>query len=342
MIPRSQIIRQPEGWQQQLSAAISNPRELLSALGLEAKEISLSETAHSQFRLRVPHSFVARMRRGDRHDPLLRQVLPIDDENRLQPGYSEDPLLESAAMPVPGLLHKYKGRVLLTVTGACAIHCRYCFRRHFPYSEANPASDDWQQSLGYIRAHVDIEEVILSGGDPLSLTDDRLSGLVEQLQTIPHLRRLRIHTRTPVVLPGRIDHALLGWLSATSLKTVIVLHINHANEIDAVFSAAVKALSRTGACLLNQSVLLKGVNDSVTTLQTLSERLMDTGILPYYIHQLDPVQGAAHFAVDDGTATRLVNALRNRLPGYLVPRLVREIADQGSKTPLPEIINYNQ
>ena len=306
-------------------------------LGLEANEISFSETADSQFRLRVPHSFVARMRRGDRHDPLLRQVLPIDDENRLQPGYSEDPLLESAAMPVPGLLHKYKGRVLLTVTGACAIHCRYCFRRHFPYSEANPASDDWQRSLDYIRSHADIEEVILSGGDPLSLTDDRLSGLVEQLQTIPHLRRLRIHTRTPVVLPGRIDHALLGWLSATTLKTVMVLHINHANEIDAVFSAAAQALSRTGACLLNQSVLLKGVNDSVTALQTLSERLMDTGILPYYIHQLDPVQGAAHFAVEDDTAIRLVDALHNRLPGYLVPRLVCEIAGQGSKTPLPGI-----
>jgi EF-P beta-lysylation protein EpmB len=274
------------------------------------------------------------MHRGNCRDPLLRQVLPIDDENRIQPGYSEDPLQESAAMPVPGLLHKYKGRVLLTVTGACAIHCRYCFRRHFPYSEANPAGDEWQQSLHYIRTNSDIQEVILSGGDPLSLPDDKLAKLVEHLQAIPHVRRLRIHTRTPVVLPDRIDDALLGWLSATPLNTIIVLHINHANEIDCAFNQAVKKLSRTGVSLLNQSVLLRGVNDSAGTLQELSERLFDTGILPYYLHQLDPVQGAAHFAVDDDSAIKIVNRLNNRLPGYLVPKLVREIAGRGSKTPV--------
>lgn len=336
MIPRSQVIQQLGSWQQQLASAISDPRELLAMLDLDADRFALSDSASQQFHLRVPLSFVQRMRSGDYHDPLLRQVLPVNDENNLQPGYSEDPLMESATMPVPGLLHKYRGRVLLTVTGACAIHCRYCFRRHFPYSSANPAASEWQQALAYIYTHSDIEEVILSGGDPLSLTDDKLSKLVGQLQTIPHLRRLRIHTRTPVVLPARINTALLDWLSATPLKTIMVLHINHANEIGAELSEAVQALARTGTSLLNQSVLLKGVNDSIDTLRVLSGRLIESGILPYYLHQLDPVQGAAHFAVDDGAAVKIVQALNQCLPGYMVPKLVREIAGHGSKTALPD------
>lgn len=342
MIPRSQVIRQQDSWQQQLATAISDPQELLAVLGLDPGGFTLSDSANKQFRLRVPRSFVQRMRHGDSRDPLLRQVLPIDDEDKIQAGFSEDPLQESAAMPVAGLLHKYNGRVLLTVTGACAIHCRYCFRRHFPYSDANPASNEWQEPLDYIRANSDIAEVILSGGDPLSLTDAKLAKLAGHLQTIPHLRRLRIHTRTPVVLPDRVTDALLEWLSATRLKAIIVLHTNHANEIGPEFSQAVKALSRTGASLLNQSVLLKGVNDSIEALQELSEGLIASGVLPYYLHQLDPVQGAAHFAVSDDRAINIINSLSERLPGYLVPKLVREIAGQDSKRPIHHTHTINQ
>jgi EF-P beta-lysylation protein EpmB len=338
MIPRSSQLQQQVPWQQQLSEAISTPEELLELLDLNPDDFSISESARQQFRMRVPHNFAQRMRSGDTADPLLRQVLPVDDENKVQHGYSTDPLQEAAAMPVPGLLHKYQGRVLLTVTGACAIHCRYCFRRHFPYSESNPASNEWQQALVYIRSKSDIKEVILSGGDPLSLSDSRLSQLVDQLQSIPHLQRLRVHTRLPVVLPDRVNNTLLDWLTTTSLKTIIVLHINHANEIDHTLSRAVKALIGTGACLLNQAVLLKGVNDSVVALHNLSEQLFEAGILPYYLHQLDPVQGAAHFAVNDDLATSLVSQLSGRLPGYLVPKLVRELAGHNSKTPVERIL----
>ncbi|MEE9423166.1 MAG: EF-P beta-lysylation protein EpmB [Gammaproteobacteria bacterium] len=338
MIPRSQEIQQPDRWQQQLAAAVSEPRQLLSLLNLNPDAFAISDEANRQFRLRVPHSFVQRMRCGDSRDPLLRQVLPIDDENRIQSGYSMDPLEESAAMPVPGLLHKYQGRVLLTVTGACAIHCRYCFRRHFPYDEANPVSNDWQQALAYIHAHSDITEVILSGGDPLSLSDCKLAKLVKRLEAIPHIKRLRIHTRLPVVLPDRINSSLVEWLSATSLQKVVVLHINHINEIDASVCRATQALSATGATLLNQSVLLKGVNDSVDALLALSERLFEMGTLPYYLHQLDPVQGTAHFSVDDKVAVSMIGKLSNCLPGYLVPKLVRELAGSGSKTPLHQIL----
>jgi EF-P beta-lysylation protein EpmB len=337
MIPRSQEIQQQTSWQQQLAAAINDPRQLLSLLDLNADVFAISDEANRQFRLRVPLSFVKRMRSGDSNDPLLRQVLPIDDENRLQSGYSMDPLQESAAMPVPGLLHKYQGRVLLTVTGACAIHCRYCFRRHFPYEEANPVSNEWQQALAYIQSRSDISEVILSGGDPLSMSDQKLTKLVKRLEAIPHIKRLRIHTRLPVVLPDRINNELVEWLSATSLHTVVVLHINHLNEIDEDVCRATQLLSTTGAILLNQSVLLKGVNDSVDALLALSERLFETGILPYYLHQLDPVQGTAHFSVDDDLAKSIISKLSNQLPGYLVPKLVREIAGSGSKTPLHQI-----
>lgn len=334
MIPRSQVLRQPDAWQQELAEAITSPLELLSFVELDPGLFNLSAEAHRQFRLRVPVGFAQRMRKGQRDDPLLRQVLPIDDENTVHPGYSADPLRESDAMPTPGLLHKYRGRALLAVTGACAIHCRYCFRRHFPYAEANPARDDWRQSLDYLARHEDIREIILSGGDPLSLPDHRLAVLVRRLERIPHLTRLRIHTRVPVVLPSRVTPALLSCLSTTTLQTVIVLHINHASEIDDPVRAAVRALADTGASLLNQAVLLQGVNHSVETLHNLSEAVFSAGILPYYLHQLDPVQGTAHFAVDDRTAVRLIDQLRSSLPGYLLPRLVRERAGTAAKLPV--------
>jgi EF-P beta-lysylation protein EpmB len=261
----------------------------------------------------------------DPHDPLLRQVLPLADECLASEGYGDDPVGDLNAMVVPGLLHKYEGRVLLTATGACAVHCRYCFRRHFPYADANPLADQWRQSLDYIAGDESITEVILSGGDPLSLSDRRLAELVRRLDAIEHLRRLRLHTRLPIVLPERVNDEMLDWLGATRLKTAIVVHANHANEIDASVVAALKRLKASGTALLNQSVLLRGVNDSAEALMDLSEKLFDAGVLPYYLHLLDKVQGAAHFAVRESDAQQLMAEIGRQLPGYLLPRLVREI-----------------
>jgi EF-P beta-lysylation protein EpmB len=261
----------------------------------------------------------------DPHDPLLRQVLPLADECLASEGYGVDPVGDLNAMVVPGLLHKYEGRVLLTATGACAVHCRYCFRRHFPYADANPLADQWHQALDYIAGDESITEVILSGGDPLSLSDRRLAELVRRLDAIAHLRRLRLHTRLPIVLPERVNDELLDWLGTTRLKTAIVVHANHANEIDDSVVAALMRLKASGTTLLNQSVLLRGINDSAEALMDLSEKLFDAGVLPYYLHLLDKVQGAAHFAVTESDAQQLMAEIGRQLPGYLLPRLVREI-----------------
>lgn len=340
MILRSPAPRHTPAWQRELARAVNRPQELLRLLELELPENAVARLAQREFALRVPRGFVARMRKGDPADPLLRQVLPLDAEMQPAPGYSADPLREGDTMPVPGLLHKYRGRVLLTVTGACAVHCRYCFRRHFPYGEANPGAEQWHAALTYLHGNPDIHEVILSGGDPLSLTDDRLAALVERLDAVPHLRRLRIHTRLPVVLPERIDARLLDWLGGTRLTPVVVIHANHPREIDTDVARACRRLAETGATLLNQSVLLRGVNDDARVLAMLSETLLRAGVLPYYLHQLDPVQGAAHFAVPDAEAHRLWGFLRDALPGYLVPRLVREIPGEAAKTLLsPGITN---
>jgi EF-P beta-lysylation protein EpmB len=325
MIPGTSILRQVPAWQSQLARAITGPAELLAAAGLGEEWLPAAQAAARLFPLRVPRGFVARMRRGDPHDPLLRQVLPLAEECLTAEGFGADPVGDLAAMAVPGLLHKYQARVLLTVTGACAVHCRYCFRRHFPYADANPAADRWHAALAYITGDDSIAEVILSGGDPLTLSDRRLAELVRQLETIPHLRRLRLHTRLPVVLPERVNDELLAWLGDTRLKPVIVVHANHAQELDGPVRAALGALKAAGAELLNQSVLLRGVNDSVEALADLSEALFDAGTLPYYLHLLDKVQGAAHFEVDETVARRLMQELQARLPGYLVPRLVREV-----------------
>jgi EF-P beta-lysylation protein EpmB len=260
--------------------------------------------------------------------------MPLAAECQAAPGFDTDPVGDRAAMAVPGLLHKYRGRVLLTVTGACAIHCRYCFRRHFPYGDANPAAGEWRQALAYIGADDSIGEVILSGGDPLTLSDRRLNEFVAQLGAIPHVRRLRVHTRLPVVLPERVTAELLDWLSSTHLKTVVVVHANHANEVDAGVRAALLRLRTSGVTLLNQAVLLRGVNDCVRTLEELSLALFDAGALPYYLHALDRVGGAAHFEVGEAAARAILAELNARLPGYLVPRLVREVAGATGKTPL--------
>ncbi|MGI9246673.1 MAG: KamA family radical SAM protein, partial [Steroidobacteraceae bacterium] len=237
-----------------------------------------------------------------------------------------------------GLLHKYSGRALLVATGACAIHCRYCFRREFPYGEHNAGRDEFRPALDAIAADASIREVLLSGGDPLTLGDRRLRGLMEALGGIPHVSRVRVHTRLPVVLPDRIDDGFLAaWSAAPRLQRVMVIHANHANELrDAQDVAhALARLRGDGTVLLNQSVLLREVNDSVEALADLSEALFEHGVLPYYLHALDRVRGAAHFEVSDDSARALVADLAQRLPGYLVPRLVREVAGAGSKTMLP-------
>lgn len=334
MIQASLHRLQRKAWQSELANAIRDPAELLDLLGLSRELLPAAVTASARFPLKVPRSYVARIQPGDINDPLLRQILPFGEELLQQPGFVDDPVGDLQAMPVPGLLHKYHGRALLVTTGACAVNCRYCFRRHFPYSEANPASEDWQPALDYLKADSSIRELILSGGDPLSLSDGRLQDLGSALADIPHLQRLRIHTRLPVVLPSRVNSEFCQWLKESPWQTITVLHINHANEINDELRQACEHLKDTGTTLLNQSVLLKGINDDVVRLVELSEHLFASGVLPYYLHQLDPVQGASHFAVPDEQACDLHRSLRNKLPGYLVPKLVQEIAGAAAKNPI--------
>jgi EF-P beta-lysylation protein EpmB len=274
------------------------------------------------------------MRRGDPRDPLLLQALPQLAELEQAPGFVVDAVGDLAARSAQGVLHKYEGRALLIASGSCAINCRYCFRRHFPYGDEMAAAGQWRKALEHVRQDPSISELILSGGDPLALATAKLEELSRGLADIPQVTRLRIHTRLPVVLPERIDDAFAGWLAALPLQKVVVLHANHANEFDAQVDHACARLREAGATLLNQSVLLRGVNDDADALAALSERLFAAGVLPYYLHQLDRVQGAAHFEVDDARALALVEAVRHRLPGYLVPRLVREVGGEASKRPL--------
>ena len=318
-------------WKNELANAISSPLELLRMLDLHETPLAQQLDVSPDFRLRVPLGFVAKMKKGDPDDPLLRQVLPLAKENIDQADYLSDPVGDLASEVVPGVLHKYQGRALLVTTGACGIHCRYCFRRHFPYGDSNPSAGQWQQALDYIRKTTSLNEVILSGGDPLSLTDNKLADLVAEIDQIPHIKRLRIHTRMPIILPERIDDRLLGWISATRLKPIMVIHANHANEIDKKVKIAMAVLKRLNVTLLNQSVLLRGVNNSAEALIALSEKLFDAGVLPYYLHLLDPVKGAAHFDVDRDQAIKIMNKVRNQLPGYLVPKLVWEKAGADSK-----------
>ena len=332
--PRQPAALVPVRWQQALREAVRDPRELLDLLGLDRLAPRLSDEAMVQFPLRVPRGFVARMRRGDPRDPLLRQVLPLDDEMRPMPGFGLDAVGDGAAKTAPGVIQKYRGRALLVATGSCAIHCRYCFRRHFPYAEETAARDGWREAVDLIRQAALIEEVLLSGGDPLSLSNGKLAELTGALADIPHLRRLRIHSRLPIVVPERIDDGLLGWLSALPWPVTLVVHANHANEFDGTVDAALGRLRAAGVHLLNQAVLLRGVNDSVDALAALSERGFAAGVLPYYLHQLDRVAGVAHFEVDDARARALHAGLAARLSGYLVPRLVREIPGDTGKRPL--------
>ncbi|WP_447730062.1 EF-P beta-lysylation protein EpmB [Pseudoxanthomonas suwonensis] len=346
MIPAAPTPMQPEPvlapapvpatprWQRLWREAVRDPRELLALLGLDAVAAGISEAAASQFAMRVPRGFVARMRPGDLHDPLLRQVLPVLDEERIVPGFALDAVGDGLAKKADGVIQKYRGRALLVATGSCAINCRYCFRRHFPYAEETAARDGWAGAVAAIAADPGIDEVILSGGDPLSLVTPKLAELSAQLAAIPHIRRLRIHSRLPVVLPERIDDAFVEWMSALPWPVAFVIHANHANEFDASVDQALDRLRRAGAQLLNQAVLLRGVNDSVDTLADLSERSYAAGVLPYYLHQLDRIQGAAHFEVGDDRARELHRQLAARLSGYLVPKLVREVQGDPGKRPL--------
>lgn len=322
-------------WQRELARAITRPEALISALRLDPALLEGASAAARSFGLRVTPSYLSRIRPGDARDPLLRQVLPLDAELVDRPGYVADPLLERDALRAPNLLRKYAGRALLITTEACAIHCRYCFRREFPYAEQHEATGNgrWSAALAAIAADATIEEVILSGGDPLSLSDARLKALTDALGDIAHVRRIRVHTRQPIVLPSRVDAGLMEWLRSIRQPAVVVLHANHANELDTEVREACGRLRAAGVTLLNQSVLLRGVNDDAGALADLSRALFDCGVMPYYLHLPDRVRGTAHFEVPATEARRLLNALVEHLPGYLVPRLVREIGGAASKTP---------
>lgn len=324
----------PAPWQRALADVIRDPAELLERLQLDPALLPAARRAAELFPLRVPREFVARMTPGDPDDPLLRQVLPLHLEHAAPPGFHADPVADQRARQAPGVLQKYHGRALLIATGACAVHCRYCFRRHYPYDEDNASRGDWQQAVHHLAGQPEVDEVILSGGDPLTLTDRRLAALTRRLDALPALRRLRIHSRLPVVLPSRVDEGLAAWLAGTRLQTVMVIHANHARELDASVAAAVAKLRAAGTVVLNQSVLLRGINDQADTLAELSRRLFEIGALPYYLHLLDPVLGAAHFDVPEDRARALHRDLAARLPGYLVPRLAREAPGAPGKTVL--------
>jgi EF-P beta-lysylation protein EpmB len=323
-----------EDWLTQLADVVTSPDELLHLLNIDADANLLAgRDAKRLFALRVPRAFIARMEPGNPNDPLLRQVLTSQEEFINAPGFSTDPLEEQHSV-VPGLLHKYTNRALLLVKGGCAVNCRYCFRRHFPYAENQGNKRNWQMAMEYIASHPELDEIIFSGGDPLMAKDHELDWLMTQLEAIPHIKRLRIHSRLPIVIPARITDTLVARISASSLQVLLVNHINHTNEIGAEFRTAMKQLRMADVTLLNQSVLLRGVNDNAQTLADLSNALFDAGVMPYYLHVLDKVQGASHFLVSDEEARAIIRELLTRVSGYMVPKLAREIGGEPSKTPL--------
>jgi EF-P beta-lysylation protein EpmB len=340
MIQAKLEVRQTPAWQRELAQSFTKAADLLQFLELPAGLPVLAGKAagaqhpYNEFPLRVPRGFAGRMRKGDPNDPLFLQVWAQPREAEDIAGFGADAVGDLARLRPGGIIHKYQGRALVVATGACAVHCRYCFRRHFPYGELLAARDHWRETLRELAADRSIHEVILSGGDPLSLPDEKLAEFAQALEFIPHLTRLRIHTRQPIVLPERVDDGLLAWLRRGRLQKIIVLHVNHANELDDSVHAALAKLRALGLPLLNQSVLLRGVNDSTGALVQLSEALFKAGVMPYYLHMLDRVRGAAHYEVAEDEARRLMRECAARLPGYLLPRLVREDAGAASKTPL--------
>ncbi|XWY18639.1 EF-P beta-lysylation protein EpmB [Bisgaard Taxon 45] len=324
-------IREEQSWTDHLANAISDPKILLKTLNLPTEYVEQDLHARRLFPVRVPLPFVAKMEKGNPKDPLLLQVMSAREEFLQVEGFSKDPLEEQAAV-VPSVLHKYRNRLLLMVKGGCAVNCRYCFRRHFPYADNKGNKANWQKALDYIAQHSEIEEVIFSGGDPLMAKDHELDWLIKKLENIPHLQRLRIHTRLPVVIPQRITEQLCQMLSACRFQTVLVTHINHPNEIDTHLVQAMNKLKNAGIVLLNQAVLLKGVNDNAHILKQLGDKLFASQILPYYLHLLDKVEGASHFYLDDQQALTIYKELQSLTSGYLVPKLAREIAKEANKT----------
>lgn len=329
---RISAVQAATSWQSELRDAVRSVPQLLDLLRLTPGDLGDPALTDAGFPLRVPMGYVRRMRPGDPRDPLLLQVLPTRRETRPQPGYLDDPLAERGQAPAPGVIHKYRRRALLVTTQACAVHCRYCFRQHFPYADNRLSHAEWRNALNYLAGATDLNEVILSGGDPLSLPNERLATMIRDLEQIPHLTTLRFHSRTPVVLPSRLDTGFVELLRGTRFNTVLVVHANHAREISEDVRLALAPLRKEGCMLLNQAVLLREVNDSLEAQAELSQRLFDSGILPYYLHVLDPVRGAAHFDVPDAEARRLWQRLQAELPGYLVPRLVREVPGEAGKT----------
>ena len=337
MIHRTAQRWQTETWQESLSNAIRCPRQLRQLLKLEQLPFNDGILASEAFSVMVPKPYLNRIKPGDINDPLLRQVMPDNRELIKLPEYSKDPLQENDCTPLPGLIHKYHGRILLVTSGGCAINCRYCFRRHFDYNSNTHNRTHLEKTIEYITDNPEISEVILSGGDPLAAKDNYLKDLCQTLGNLPQLKRLRIHTRLPVVIPQRINAECLDWLSASKLPVVMVLHCNHPNEIDQEVHKAITDLKHANVTMLNQSVLLRGVNDDVDTLIDLSETLFASGVLPYYLHLLDPVEGSSLFEVDEIQARTLVGALIAQLPGYLVPKFVKECAKTASKFPIAPI-----
>ncbi len=334
IITRSAAAVEGEDWQQILAQAFRRPQELLEYLDLPLSEMPERLQACQEFSMLVPRTYAALMQSGNATDPLLLQVLPQATENEHRPGYITDPLAEKDTNIQPGIIHKYRGRVLLLATSGCAVNCRYCFRRHFAYGDNRISRKQWAEALNYVATDSSISEVILSGGDPLLLQDDALQELVTLIEAIPHVRRLRIHSRLPVVIPQRLTPALQSLLSNSRLQVSMVLHINHATELSDALRLPLQALRQSGVTLLNQAVLLRKVNNTLGILSDLSERLFEFGVLPYYLHLLDSVRGAHHFDISEQEAVFLYRQLLAELPGYLVPRLVREEAGKANKSPI--------
>ncbi len=322
---------QPE-WKREMANLLRDPEELCERLELSGVDADALIKACRGFPLRVPRPYLARIEKARPQDPLLLQVLPQAEELLSSSGYSSDPLEEKAFSPVRGLLHKYHARVLIILGGSCSIHCRYCFRRHFPYQDHQLSKQQWHSVLDYIRRDSSIEEVIFSGGDPLCIADHILQARCHELEKIHHLKRIRIHSRLPVMIPARINRDFLSWAGQIRLQNVMVIHCNHAREIDPSVEEALARLTKAGFILLNQSVLLRGVNDDAQALAELSKRLFSCGVVPYYIHRLDPVQGAKHFSVGTDRIAALKQDLQIRLPGYLVPKFVTEKPYAQAKT----------
>ena len=325
-------------WNQVLAGATKDVKSLLNQLEVPVSNLSQRQQACLDFPLLVPQPFIDKMEKGNANDPLLLQVLPQSSELEQAEGFINDPLAEKHSNLQKGLIHKYHGRVLVLLSTGCAVNCRYCFRRHFPYQENRIGKNDWQEILDYVTQDNSIEELILSGGDPLMLNDLQLEKFIKQAEAIPHLLRLRIHTRLPVVIPQRITEKLIEILQSSRFDCAIVLHINHAREIDEQLRTALYPLTSAGIILLNQAVLLRGINDTLKDQVDLSKALFKTHILPYYLHLLDKVKGAHHFEVDEVSAQNLHRQLSLKLSGYLVPKLVREEAGKGSKTPIPSVL----